>query len=55
MLIRQALQLAREQGVARLDAQLLLSHVLQQERSWLLAHDDVALDAAQAQTFGHWL
>jgi len=44
--IGQALQSAVAQGVARLEAQLLLLHVLgrtAQERAWLLAHDDQAL------------
>ncbi len=43
MLIQQALQQARTLGVARLDAQLLLAHVLGQPREWLLAHDDELL------------
>jgi release factor glutamine methyltransferase len=41
-----ALQSAMAQGVARLEAQLLLLHVLgrtAQERAWLLAHDDETL------------
>jgi len=43
-----ALAWARERGLARLDAQLLLAHRLQRSRSWLLAHDDADLDAAEA-------
>jgi release factor glutamine methyltransferase len=43
MLIQQALQQARTLGVARLDAQLLLAHVLGRPREWLLAHDDEVL------------
>lgn len=43
-----ALARAREAGVARLDAQLLLTHHLKQGRAWLLAHDDAPLGAAQA-------
>ena len=42
---------ARRAGVDRLDAQLLLGRVLQQPRAWLIAHDDHALDAKQAQDF----
>ncbi len=42
--IAQALADARALGVARLDAQWLLGHVLQRPRSWLLAHDDEGLD-----------
>jgi release factor glutamine methyltransferase len=33
------------------DAHLLLGHLLQRERSWLIAHDDVLLSEAQQQ---HW-
>lgn len=38
---------ARAMGVDRLDAQLLLEHVLQRPRSWLLAHDDAVLTEPQ--------
>jgi release factor glutamine methyltransferase len=38
-----ALLQARECGVERLDAQLLVAHVLGQTRSWVIAHDDQAL------------
>ncbi len=48
MQLRQALQEAQRLGVARLDAQLLLTHLLQRPREWLLAHDDESLDAEQA-------
>ena len=44
-----ALRLAQAQGLDRLDAQLLLLHVLGQEahdRAWLLAHDSDALPVA---------
>ena len=62
LLIRDALQQARRMGVARLDAQLLLVHVLtttgpnpaSQEvitRSWLLAHDDQVLTPTQVQAW----
>ncbi|HEY0856347.1 MAG TPA: peptide chain release factor N(5)-glutamine methyltransferase [Albitalea sp.] len=53
--IRDALARARERGVDRLDAQLLLASLLQRPRSWLIAHDDAALDAQQASRFGEWL
>jgi len=46
-----ALALARTLGLDRLDAQLLLSHTLQQPRAWLIAHDDAALTPSQQQTF----
>jgi release factor glutamine methyltransferase len=38
---------ARAVAVERLDAQLLLARLLGQTRTWLLAHDNAALDAAQ--------
>lgn len=40
------LQSARALSIDRLDAQLLLAHVLQRPRAWLLAHEDDALDTA---------
>jgi peptide chain release factor 1 len=46
-----ALAMARALGLDRLDAQLLLSHTLQQPRAWLIAHDDATLSAAQQQAF----
>jgi release factor glutamine methyltransferase len=46
-----ALRQARERGVERLDAHLLLSHVLGQSRAWLLAHGDDRLSDAQAAAF----
>jgi release factor glutamine methyltransferase len=45
--IAQALALARATGVDRLDAQLILAHVLAQTRSWVIAHDDAPLAAPQ--------
>jgi release factor glutamine methyltransferase len=51
MRVSEALALARQMGVARLDAQLLLVQLLQRERAWLLAHDDVLLDEATAQRY----
>jgi release factor glutamine methyltransferase len=38
-----ALMQAREWGVERLDAQLLVAHVLGRTRSWVIAHDDTEL------------
>lgn len=38
-----ALTQARDWGVERLDAQLLVAHALGQTRSWVIAHDDAAL------------
>jgi release factor glutamine methyltransferase len=45
--VGEALAWARQRGLARLDAQLLLAHRLHQSRSWLLAHDDAELDAVE--------
>lgn len=45
---------AHQRGVARIDAQMLLLHVLGQQgagRAWLITHDSDALDAAQLQAF----
>jgi release factor glutamine methyltransferase len=48
MRIRDALLAAQAQGVPRLDAQLLLGHLLGRTRTWLVAHDDEALGAETA-------
>ena len=48
MRIRDALREAAAAGVDRLDAQLLLGHLLGQPRSWLLAHDDDTLSTSAA-------
>lgn len=44
MRIADWLRLARDGGVARLDALLLLAHTTGRPREWLLAHDDAELD-----------
>lgn len=41
--IAAALTLAHEWGIERLDAQLLVAHLLRQTRSWIIAHDDALL------------
>jgi release factor glutamine methyltransferase len=46
-----ALRDARSRGVERLDAHLLLAHVLGQSRAWLLAHGDDPLSDADAGAF----
>jgi len=46
-----ALRAARARGLERLDAQLLLAHVLGQPRSWLLAHGDDALPTSHAAAY----
>lgn len=47
--VASVLQTARAAGVDRLDAQLLLAHVLQRPRAWLIAHEDAVLDARQLE------
>jgi release factor glutamine methyltransferase len=49
--LKQALAEAQANGLARLDAQLLLGHVLGRERVWLIAHDDDLLGDSQAETY----
>jgi len=39
-----ALRTARQLGVDRLDAQLLIAHVLGQERTWVIAHGEAEID-----------
>ncbi|WP_420854751.1 peptide chain release factor N(5)-glutamine methyltransferase [Scleromatobacter humisilvae] len=51
MTVDAALRDARSRGVERLDAHLLLSHVLGQSRAWLLAHGGDALSSDQAAAF----
>jgi release factor glutamine methyltransferase len=46
-----ALSLARAAGIDRLDAQLLLAHVLGRSRTWLHANDDALLDAPARAAF----
>lgn len=46
--VRGALAAAAAHGLDRLDAQLLLSHLLHQPRAWLVAHDDAPLEAVVA-------
>jgi len=40
----------RALGIDRLDAQLLLAHVLGRPRSWVIAHDDAVLNARDVET-----
>ena len=54
MTLREALAQAAARGLARIDAQLLLLHVLGrpgQDRGWLVAHDDDALAPAAQQAY----
>lgn len=50
-----ALQQAREAGIERLDAHLMLARVVGRPRSWLLAHGDEALSAEQLVAWQAWL
>lgn len=49
--VAEALRQAARLGVARLDAQLLLGHLLGQPREWLIAHDTDPLDTDLAQRY----
>ena len=50
--IAQALRQAQQAGLERMDAQLLLLHLLgHNSRAWLLTHDDQLLTPAQAQQY----
>jgi release factor glutamine methyltransferase len=49
--VAEALALARQRGVDRLDAQLLLARALGRPRAWLLAHDDASLGDEPARRF----
>ena len=51
MRVAQALHWARQAGVARLDAQVLLARRLKQSRAWLLAHDDETLANEASEQF----
>ena len=46
-----ALARARALGIDRLDAQLLLGHVLARPRAWVIAHGDAVLPAAEGERF----
>jgi len=49
--VASALREARALGLSRLDAQLLLAHVLGVRRTWLIAHDDAPIDPLQRERF----
>ena len=46
-----ALAAAKAAGIDRLDAQLLLGHLLGQSRTWLVAHDDAPIAADDGRRF----
>lgn len=49
--VQEALAAARAGGVERLDAQVLLGHVLGRDRAWLLAHGEAVLAGDQSMRF----
>ena len=49
--VDEALALARQLGLDRLDAHWLLAHLLQQPRTWLITHGDAPLAEAVAQAY----
>ncbi|MGY0202023.1 peptide chain release factor N(5)-glutamine methyltransferase [Leptothrix sp. BB-3] len=49
-----ALAHARAAGLDRIDRDMLLAALLGRDRTWLLTHDDHALDAAQAARWIDW-
>lgn len=49
--VAQALATAQALGLERLDAQLLLGHLMQCGRAWLVAHDDHGLPAVLASRY----
>lgn len=51
MTVAQALAAAQSAGLERLDAQLLLGHLLGQPRSWLIAHDGDTLAPTEADAY----
>lgn len=53
--IGDALAQAREAGVDRLDAQLLLAACTQRPRTWLIANADAPIPVAATNTFLSWL
>lgn len=53
--IAQAQEWARAQGIDRLDVQLILTHLLGQSRTWLMAHDQDLMPDASLQPFKDWI
>ena len=53
--IAQAMAGARIEGIDRLDAQLMLGALLNQPRSWLIAHDDLLLTRIQSEKLMQWV
>lgn len=55
MTVAEALALARDRGLDRLEAQWLLAQLLQRDRAWLISHDADAVSPDVAQQFSHWV
>ena len=53
--VSDAMRHARQAGVDRLDAQLMLGALLNQPRSWLMIHEEALLTAEQAGQFQDWV
>jgi len=53
--VAQAIVLAREAGVERLDAQLLIAACTGRSRASLIANDDLVLTPSQSATWSQWL
>lgn len=53
--VQLALQRGQAAGLDRLETQLLLSELLQCDRSWLISHDDACLSDTDAARFEDWL
>ena len=53
--IAQAMAGAQIEGIDRLDAQLMLGALLNQPRSWLIAHDDLLLTRIQSEKLMQWV
>ncbi len=55
--LTEAIRTLRDAGIedARLDAEVLLSELLQQPRAWLLAHEDALLTTEQERHYRHWI
>ena len=49
--VAQALAQARALGLDRVDAQVLLGHLMQRDKAWLISHDDALLSAAQSAAY----
>ena len=49
--VARALLAAHAMGLDRLDAQLLLGHLMQRPRAWLIAHDDAIVPDDLATRF----